>query len=303
MTVYPVGVNLGFAVNRFPEPLDWVPLIADQIGVRRVQFVADLLNPSLPAKLRVKKVAEINKLIDSHGIVIESAFTGAFTRVNHFGSSDPEIRNYWLDWFKCYLTQSADLGAKTFGGHPGIMSKLVDDNPELRKVAIENIASAWLELMDFAQGLGYVAAAWEPMSISREIGHTISDARHFQNLLNSKSDLIGICYDLDHGDLETDDVKDLDPKEWIKSFSSEIKMLHLKQTTVDRRRNMSFTKKNNLVGTVDALEILKTLNASRVKECTLYLELGFRERNPDDKNAILENSESVDYWLKSGASL
>ena len=50
---YYLGINLGFAVNRYPEPEDWINAVAE-IGVNRVQFVADLLNPDLPSNLRLK---------------------------------------------------------------------------------------------------------------------------------------------------------------------------------------------------------------------------------------------------------
>jgi hypothetical protein len=35
----------------------------------------------------------------------------------------------------------------------------------------------------------------------------------------------------------------------------------------------------------------------------MFLELGFRERNPDDKSVVSATKESVDYWIDSGASL
>ena len=50
-------------------------------------------------------------------------------------------------------------------------------------------------------------------------------------------------------------------------------------------------------------EILRTLNDNEVEPVTLYLELGFRERNPDDREAILQNSISVKYWLDAGTEL
>ena len=301
--MYPIGVNLGFAVNRYPEPNDWIPIVAEDIGVKRVQFVADLLNPALPGTLRARKVSEINRLCELYDIKIESAFTGAFTRVNHFGSEDPEIRAYWVKWYKDYIAQSADLGASSFGGHPGILSIKNDQNPQSRLDLLSRVVEAWNELMQFASDLGYKSAAWEPMSISREIGHTLEDARTLQNMFNSVSKEIGICYDLDHGDLVSHNSSDLDPVEWIAEFSSEIKMLHLKQTTKDRRRNMSFTKLNNEIGTVDGRTILSALSNSNVSTCTLFLELGFRERNPDDQNVLNEIRESVDYWKSSGSTL
>jgi sugar phosphate isomerase/epimerase len=301
--MYPIGVNLGFAVNRYPEPHDWIPIVAEGIGVKRVQFVADLLNPSLPGRLRARKVAEINALCERYGIKIESAFTGAYTRVNHFGSEDPEIRNYWVKWFKEYIIQSADLGASSFGGHPGILSLSNDQNPQTREDLLKKVVEAWNELMQFASNLGYKSAAWEPMSISRELGHTLKDARSLQDMFNTVSEKIGICYDLDHGDLESLDSRDLDPLEWIGEFSSEIKMIHLKQTTLDRRKNMSFTKLNNEIGTVDGRTIISALSESNVSNCTLFLELGFRERNPDDQNVLIEMRESVDYWKLSGSTI
>ena len=41
-----IGINLGFANNRFPEPEVWTRII-NEVGVKNVQFVADILNPML----------------------------------------------------------------------------------------------------------------------------------------------------------------------------------------------------------------------------------------------------------------
>lgn len=303
MSTYAIGVNLGFAVNRYPEPTDWIPLVAEEIQVKRIQFVADLLNPSLPTLMRIRKVAEINKLCARFGLQIESAFTGAFTRVNHFGSEDGETREYWLGWFKEFIRQSAELGATSFGGHPGILSLPNDSDPVIRVNLIENVVEAWQELSSFATKHGMTMAVWEPMSISRELGHTIADARNLQSRFIANGNKIGLCLDLDHGDLCSGNASDFDPYYWIKEFKSEIKMLHLKQTTLDRRRNMSFTERNNIEGTVDAKTILETLNHELVPSLTMFLELGFRERNPNDKLAVKENFESAKYWLDAGATL
>mgnify|MGYP001335273428 FL=1 len=37
-----LGMNLGFAVNKYPEPEAWSRLVAEEMGVRNVQLVADL---------------------------------------------------------------------------------------------------------------------------------------------------------------------------------------------------------------------------------------------------------------------
>ena len=299
--MYSLGVNLGFAVNRFPEPEDWIPLVSEQIGVRRVQFVADLLNPSLPGRIRSQKVKKINSLCEKHDVIIESAFTGAFTRVNHFGSADPEIRDFWKKWFKDYLEQSVDMGVKSIGGHPGILSQANNDDPAMRIKILHQIAVCWQEVFEYGSKIGLEFIGWEPMSIEREIGHTINDAQNFHNLLNLQGGHFRICLDLDHGDLTSPNASDRDPVAWINHFGREIGLLHLKQTSADRRKNMPFTKGNNQVGTVNAELILDELTRAQVPSCTMFLELGFRERNPDDKSVVSATKESVDYWINSGA--
>jgi sugar phosphate isomerase/epimerase len=301
--LYSLGVNLGFAVNRFPEPEDWIPLVSEQIGVRRVQFVADLLNPSLPGKIRSQKVRKINSLCEKHGVAIESAFTGAFTRVNHFGSADPEIRSYWKRWFFDYLEQSVDMGVTNIGGHPGILSQINNDDPVMRTKMLNQIAACWQEVFEFGAKIGLDFIGWEPMSIEREIGHTIIDAQNFQDLLNANGNNFRVCLDLDHGDLTSPNSEDRDPVAWIRHFSTDIGLLHLKQTTPDRRRNMPFTKENNQAGTVNAELIISELARAQVPSCSMFLELGFRERNPDDKSVVSATKESVAYWIDSGANL
>lgn len=300
---YHLGINIGFAVNRYPEPRDWLSVVAE-IGVKRVQFVADLLNPDLPSDYRAKKVREIVNLCQKHEITIESAFTGAFTRVNHFGSTDREIRNHWQAWFRKYIQQSCDLGVTSIGGHPGILSVHSNSNSKLRIELIKQAAEEWAKLLDFGRPYGLKEIAWEPMSISRELGHTIEDAQFVHSEFKKKiGENVSVCLDLDHGDLESRNPRDTNPISWIETLKNEIGMLHLKQTTVDRRKNMPFTKENNIIGTVNAKDIIAALEFNNVPCLTMYLELNFRERNPDDSTSISANKESAQYWFDAGAKI
>ena len=47
-----VGVNLCFAIKRWPEPEQWARIVADELGVASVQFTMDLIDPWWPADLR-----------------------------------------------------------------------------------------------------------------------------------------------------------------------------------------------------------------------------------------------------------
>ena len=55
---FELSVNTGFLVNRYTDPDQWVKLVANFININKVQFTADLINPSLPESLIKKKVHE-----------------------------------------------------------------------------------------------------------------------------------------------------------------------------------------------------------------------------------------------------
>ena len=46
-----LGLNTGFAVNRYSEPEEWVRIIGDELGVEITQFTADMLNVDLSKKI------------------------------------------------------------------------------------------------------------------------------------------------------------------------------------------------------------------------------------------------------------
>ena len=53
-----LGLHLGFAINRYPEPKNWARLVNQKLGINHVQFVSDLLEPSFPNKIIEKQTDE-----------------------------------------------------------------------------------------------------------------------------------------------------------------------------------------------------------------------------------------------------
>ena len=45
-----LGLHLGFATTRYNDPKIWTNIVRKELGLGHVQFVSDLLNPSLPSK-------------------------------------------------------------------------------------------------------------------------------------------------------------------------------------------------------------------------------------------------------------
>jgi len=83
-----LGINLGFAINKYIEPEEWARIVGEGLNLRHVQFVADLLNPFLPGDYIEEQIERIQKSTEKYNVKIDSVFTSAFTRVNHLMHPD-----------------------------------------------------------------------------------------------------------------------------------------------------------------------------------------------------------------------
>lgn len=290
------GLHLGFAITRYPEPKEWARLVSEEFGISHVQFVSDLLQPSLPDVLIEKEIDKLRNACDKYGLIIDHTFTSP--RWNFFGHPNEKMREYWLAWFKRFVDISAKLGAMSTGSLLGIYS--VRDIAARREFIFDEIVKNWHALAAYSKKRGLRFLTWEPMSVPREMGETIGEARRIMNALNAekKPEIpILICLDIDHGDVSSPEPADLDPYAWITAFGREIPTLHIKQRTKNLFGHKPFTPENNKEGIIFPDRIISTLRDAGAEEVTLYLELSFRERHPYEHNVIKEIKTSVDYWL------
>jgi sugar phosphate isomerase/epimerase len=292
-----LGINTGFAINRFPEPDDWTSIVADELGLDTIQFTADLLNPFLPESLVRRDADRIRDLCARKNISVQTTFTSAFTRVNHLLHPDPETRRVWLDWFKRFITLSVQLGAEGAGSHFGILSSRDNANAETRERRIAEGVAGWRELSAFGAALGLKYLLFEPMSIPRELAETIPATRDILN--RCQEGFVApmlLCLDVDHGDLQSSDPADTDPHAWIRAFADVSPCIHIKQSLRDKGGHYPFVARYNEQGKIVPGEILDTMRAAGIKECTLLLEISHRERWPADYTVVEDLKESVEYW-------
>ena len=130
-----LGIHLGFAITRYPEPEEWARVIREELGIRQVQFVSDLLQPHYPGTVIREQINKINAVCREYDIEIKHTFTSP--RYNFFGHPDKKIRSYWLDWFKRFAEISKQLGAVSMGSLLGIYS--VNDLEQRRDEILEEI--------------------------------------------------------------------------------------------------------------------------------------------------------------------
>src|SRR5579883_3530599 len=71
-----LGINVCFAVKRWPEPDQWVRIVKDELGLDCCQFSFDLLDPLLDEAAVLAYADEVRACAASHNLLVHSAFTG-----------------------------------------------------------------------------------------------------------------------------------------------------------------------------------------------------------------------------------
>ncbi|MBI5698781.1 TIM barrel protein [Candidatus Saganbacteria bacterium] len=292
-----LGINTGFALNRFPEPADWARVVGRELGLKYVQLTADLINPSLPDRIIASQTKKVRQECRKYGVVVAHTFTGAFTRVNHLAHPDEEIAKYWLGWFKKFVDISSALEVESLGSHFGIFSVPTIKNSAKRREVFARCVDRWQSIAAYAKKSGLRYLTWEPMSIAREMGETIGETRRIQQAVNDGSALpIRLCLDVDHGDVASRDPRDTDPYAWIAEFGRDAPLIHIKQSLIDKGGHWSFLPDKNKAGKIKPQKLIGAINDSGARDVLLLLELSFREREPYESRMLQDLRTSVDYW-------
>ena len=290
-----LGLHLGFAATRYNDPKIWTDIVRNEFNLRHVQFVSDLLNPSMPNKIIKDEIKKINFYIEKNNIKIKHTLTSP--RYNYLGHHNKRVSNYWKDWLKKFIGISADLGAEGAGSLLGIFS--FNDLKNNFSFTKKKIIDGWIDLSKHAKQKGLKYLIWEPMSIKREMGDTIISVKKLHKELNYKSHLpILLNLDIDHGNNSSKNPDDFNPYKWIQKLGHLSPAIHIKQKTNDIFSHKPFIEKYNKIGIIKPKKIINNLKKLNIDEVTLYFEFSFREREPYDSNAIKDIKESIKYWRK-----
>ena len=131
------GVNLSFAVKRWPEPEVWAAFVREELGVSLVQFSFDLLEPWWPDELSLPLARRVRAAVQAEGLELHSAFVGlsAYT-FNALLHPETEGRKAAVRWFE----RAADLAAETGAGAVGGRRCAGAVEPEVANEAIKSKA-------------------------------------------------------------------------------------------------------------------------------------------------------------------
>ncbi len=293
MAHYTLGMNLGFAINRFPEPPEWARIVAEDLGLRSVQLVADLLNPFWPEPVVEAEVARISEATARYGLRISSLMTSSLTRVGHFLHPYPEHRQAWFEWFQRLADLAARLGARAVGSHFGILSvRDVQDPARYRERVAEGVCR-WRALSHYARDIGLDYVYFETMSTPREMAWTIAQARELYERANEGAGVpVRLCLDVGHAPHP----EERDPYRWLRELGRYAEIVHLQQTEPNHSRHWPFTPDYNALGIVEPAQVLEALSEGGAGDLDLAFEIAHREVWEQEPRVLDDLKASVEYW-------
>lgn len=295
---FTLSLNTNPLVNRFADPDDLVGTIAHDIGIRDIQLTHEFVSPGWPAATIAKMLRRFRAALARTGVRVTSGMTGPYGRLNHFGHPDPDVRRYYVDWFKTFADISAELGAPSMGTQFAIFTHQDYDDEARRNELLAVALDCWREVSEHARAAGLSYLFWEPMSVGREFGHTIGACRELQARIDGAGLAIPLemMVDIDHGDVTSPDPSDIDPYAWAAAFPTRSPIIHIKQSSMNKGGHWPFTAAYNEDGRITPERLLAAIRGGGGTDNEICLELSFREREPTDHRVVAMIRESVDFW-------
>lgn len=302
-----LSLNTNPLVNRFAEPDDLVNAIARDIRIRDIQLTHEFINPSWPAPVIRRLTRAMGGALARTGCRVTSGMTGPYGRLNHFGHPDPDVRRYYVEWFKTFADIIGDLGGTAVGTQFAIFTYRDHDDPARREDLVKIAIECWSEVAEHAQSAGLDYVFWEPMSIGREFGETIEASMTLQDRLTAADMAIPMWMmaDIDHGDVTSDNPDDTAPYAWARAVPGVSPIIHIKQSMMDKSGHRPFTAEFNAKGAIQPRPLLQAFAEGGATDNEICLELSFKEREPNDRQVIPQIAESVAFWapyIDSGVS-
>ncbi|MFI0843791.1 sugar phosphate isomerase/epimerase family protein [Mesorhizobium sp. IMUNJ 23232] len=298
MAGFTLSLNTNPLVNRFADPDNLIDALAYRIGIRDVQLTHEFVNPGWPAATIAKHTRLFHKALGRTGVRVTSGMTGPYGRLNHFGHPDADVRRYYVDWFKTFSDIWGELGAKSVGSQFAIFAYNDFDDPvrqaDLKKIALD----CWGEVAEHAKAAGLTWLIWEPMSVGREFGHTLTECQALQDEIDAAGLAIPLrmMIDIDHGDVSSSNPADTDPYAWAQTFAAQSPIIHIKQSSMNKGGHWPFTAAYNENGRIIPEKLIETIRRGGGSDNEICLELSFREREPTDRQVVEAIRESVDFW-------
>lgn len=297
MTDFVLGMNNCFAVKRWPESEEWARIIAEDFGLKTVQFTFDLMDPRAGAGVVASYLDHTRIACERYGLTIHSTFTGFLPFMqNLLLHPEPAFREDALAWFKAAIDVTARLKVPHLGGYFGALSMKDVSDPMRRQERMDAWLDSLRELAQEAKDKGLESLIIEPMAGWREPPTGIGESLALASMKTAVP--LRIAIDLGHAVVKGREGDDLDPYAWLKRVSPVAGCVHLQQSNDKYDLHQPFTPETNKTGRIDPKKAVEAIKASGVGKAVLMFEI-VHACEEDEKKVIAEIKGSVDQWREA----
>ncbi len=277
-----LGINLSFAVKRWPEPQVWAGFVREKLELDLVQFTFDLLDPLSPEPMANSMAKKVREAADDWGIHIHSTFTGlAEYSFNSLLHPDPEGRRIALEWWKRAIELTAAMGCKATGGAVGAMS--VEDAADSAKEAklYDQLLDALEELARVSSAVGVDTFLVEITPVPREIPHTVQQAQRMMRELEGRSEVpVRLLIDVGHAMYKPLYGSDVSVPAWLSPLSPYIEAFHLQNSDFQSDPHWGWPAPGGLF---DVGEFADQLREADLDRAPCFLEMVYAFEREDDQ--------------------
>jgi len=283
------GVNLSFAIKRWPEPQSWARLVRETLGLDLVQFTYDLLDPWWPVSVRDSMTAEIRKAAQDWGVRIESAFSGlanyCFDGLLHPSAAG---RQASFEWWKRAFDVAAEVGAKASGGPLGGMSVADASDPKRREERYRGLLDAVAELSEAARAAGLERLQVECTPLAREIPYTVEQSRKFLADIEGRCAVsVKLLVDIGHALYQPLYGPQANMPAWLNGLGRGIGAFHLQNTDFQSDSHWGWPDRRGLF---DVAAFARQVRAAELDDVPAFLEIIYPFELADE--AVLANITS-----------
>ena len=283
------GINLGFAIKRWPEPEQWARVVREELGLDSVQFSYDLIDPWWPDATALAR--RTREAATGHGLEIHSAQVGlaAYT-YNGLLHPDPGARAAVVEWWTRALAVAAELGASAMGGPLGAISVPEAAEPGLRERRYGELVELLHRLAERARAEGLDALLVEPTPLPREIPSSIAEAERLAADLADGAVPVRYVLDVGHA-LFRPLYADTALAAWLEPLAAHIGVLHLQNTDFESDSHWGWPDERGLL---DVAAFAADVRAAGLEEAPVFLEL-FDAFEADDAVVLDRVRSSVEH--------
>jgi D-erythrulose 1-phosphate 3-epimerase len=297
MTEFTLGINNCFAVKRWPEAEEWARIVAEEFGLKSVQFSFDLMDPRAGSGVVASSIDHTRIACERFGITIHSTFTGFLPFMqNLLLHPEPAFRDDAKAWFKAAIEVTARMKVPHMGGYFGALSMRDVVQEARRQERMDGWLDALRELAQEAKDRGLESLMVEPMAGWREPPTGIGESLALAAMKTAVP--IRIAIDVGHMVVKGREGEDLDPYAWLKKVSPKAGCIHLQQSNDKYDLHQPFTPETMKTGRIDPKKVVEAIKASGAEKAVLMFEI-VHACEEDEKKVLSDIKTSVELWREA----